>query len=311
MTVANILKIAISVLFGYVYSAAVWSAEISLAETGYLQRPLKGILIEGEIKKGDYDRFRYLVMLGMVGPGIWLASPGGDLVEAIRIGKLIRKLKLEVYAPDSNSKLWATTIHIKNPQNNVCASACFFIYAAGVRRAGDVLGVHRPRFTEENLRSMSIDEVATGQSASQEFASSYLKSMGTPSTIIEIMNSTKPSDMHWLTENELKPLKGYIPEYGDWLDAKCSWASIGSDYNEVCKDCSVDEILTRQRVHIQTKRAECRINLLEDEQRKVRSEVLDEFVKNKQILNMIEEQRRACSEITEKNIRECPKRKVQ
>lgn len=68
-----------------------------------MEKPIQGILIEGKIEKGDFKRFEYLITLRSPGT-VWLASPGGDLIEAIKIGELARKLKLRVEAPRENQK---------------------------------------------------------------------------------------------------------------------------------------------------------------------------------------------------------------
>ena len=281
------------------------AAEISLAETGYRHKPLSGILIEGPIVKGDFKRFQYLVLSG-VGT-VWLASPGGDLAEAMKIGQLIRRMKLSVWAPDANKRSWSIMIHVNDPQNNLCASACFFIYAAGVDRRGDILGIHRPRITEEDLRSMSMEQAALGQLSTGEVTSTYLRQMGIPNSIIERMNSTKPNDIQWIGENEMKSLSGYIPEYQDWLDAKCPWGRAVSSDPTPCKACSADEILSRWQQRAREQNFECKSGLFGEAQDTARREILDEYVKSGRLKEVVEEQKLACSRLTVKNQRECPK----
>ena len=201
---------------------SVRAAEISLPETGGMRLPLKGILIEGPIVKGDFERFERLVSSLSDPDTVWLASPGGDLAEAIKIGQLIRKMKLAVWAPESNRKLWLFMIHVNDSRNNLCAGACFFIYASGVDRYGDVLGIHRPHLTEEDLRGMSAEQAAFDQLSANEVASAYLRKMGIPDSIIEKMNSIEQNDIQWLEEDEVKSLSGAISEYQAWLDAECS-----------------------------------------------------------------------------------------
>ena len=60
---------------------------------------MRGITIEGEIVAGDYARFLALVLSTKGANSVWLASPGGNFSEALLIGRLIRALSLEVWAP--------------------------------------------------------------------------------------------------------------------------------------------------------------------------------------------------------------------
>lgn len=283
------------------------AAEISLAESGYLNRPLDGILIEGPIVKGDYKRFQFLAFSGV--STVWLASPGGDLAEAIKIGQLVRKLKMDVWAPDSNRQAWNTMIRVADQRNSVCASACFFIYAAGTYRAGNILGVHRPRFTEDDLRAMTMEQAASGQVSANEVAASYLRKMGISNLLVEKAATTKPSDIQWLTEAEVKSLSGYVPEYADWIEAQCSetWKSVPND-PKPCKDCSVDELLSRWSARAAEHRFSCKNDISLRAKAKARQVALDEYVQSGQIQEIISEQKLACAAPTPNNRRECPKR---
>lgn len=283
------------------------AAEISLPVTGGRNLPLNGsILIEGPIVKGDFKRFQYLAFT-FSADTVWLASPGGDLAEAIKIGQLVRRLKMDVWAPDSNKTAWYIMIRVSNPRNNLCASACFFIYAAGTQRFGDILGVHRPRITEEDLKVMTMDQAAFGQVSTSEIASDYLRKMGIPDSIIEKANTTKPNDIQWLTEAEVRSVSGYIPEYEDWFEAKCSetWRNVPEDPNP-CKNCSTDELLARWSARAAEQKSRCKLDLAATAHTKARQEVLDEYVKNGRIQELIAEQQQVCATIKSKNQRECP-----
>lgn len=209
-------------------------------------QPMRGIIIEGEIVAGDYAKFEKMVMQ-IFNPGtVWLASPGGDLAEAIKIGRLVRELKLSVWVPSKNGLFFPM---VNSKQNAVCASACFFIYAAGVDRRGEILGIHRPYFSMAAYQRMGLDEAAYRQSMATKNAGEYLKEMGVSSAIIERMNNIGSEKIVWLNENEVSDMTGFLPEYVEWFKAKCP-AFIGSDGN-------TDQI----------KMFECRNKLLEEEQK--------------------------------------------
>lgn len=209
-------------------------------------RSMGGIMIEGEIVDGDYAKFEKLVMQ-IFNPGVvWLASPGGDLVEAMKIGRLVRELKLSVWAPPKSGPLFPM---VDSKKNAVCASACFFIYAAGVERKGEILGVHRPYMSATAYRRMGLDEAALRQSVVMKVSGDYLKEMGISSNLVERMNGIDSEKIVWLTETETSALAGFIPEYTEWFKANCP-PVIGRDGN-----------LDQERM------IECRSKLLEEEQK--------------------------------------------
>jgi hypothetical protein len=105
------------------------------------------ILIHSEIKKGDFEAFADLTKTVGNDRQIWvkLNSPGGDVVEAMRIGRLIRE------------RFMFTGIM---PERE-CASACVFILMAGVfRLAGPTahVGIHRPKFDPVYFAGLTPDQ---------------------------------------------------------------------------------------------------------------------------------------------------------
>jgi hypothetical protein len=101
------------------------------------------VVLEGTITSGDYDKLLSFVDARWNAIGsIYLASPGGSVTEAIKIGRLVRTLKLEAIAPAHTSsagrKYWVREHKLTNPDANfMCASACFLVYVAGVKRDTD------------------------------------------------------------------------------------------------------------------------------------------------------------------------------
>jgi hypothetical protein len=91
------------------FLAAIWfmcapvaagAAEIKINEDS-------AIILEGTIVPGDYDKFRKLInencpskSWNLLCPSvIYLASPGGNVTEAIKIGRLVRMLRLGIEVP--------------------------------------------------------------------------------------------------------------------------------------------------------------------------------------------------------------------
>jgi hypothetical protein len=147
------------------------AAEITMGQT---------VVLEGKIEPGDYDKIRdSLVIARDYDPvpecpatyldgcpdEIYLASPGGDVAEAMKIGRLVRTLGWSAIVPPDTSvagscRKWGPdaalcerqigdpkflalagdvlkkeidTYHLENPKANfMCASACFFILAGAI-----------------------------------------------------------------------------------------------------------------------------------------------------------------------------------
>ncbi len=138
----------------------------------------------GPIVKGDTDRLQQVLaavpqtkqLLGLA-----LDSPGGNVVEAEQLAKLIRGRALPVVIP-SNSK---------------CISACFLLLAASPRRlaASDALvGVHSASEEgEETDTSLAVTTLMARVAAES----------GIPPAIIGKMVQTKAASVEWLTHADL------------------------------------------------------------------------------------------------------------
>lgn len=186
------------------------------------------ILLEGQIEKGDYDKIFKIAELGIT-EGIYLFSPGGDVVEAMKIGRLVRSLRwttnaplTQTLGPDTAQRL-TLSFGLKDPmRNNLCASACFFVHVAGIYRWGDTLLIHRPYLSDAELRKLSGDQVLRISQVARTETDAYLKEMGLPAKYSELMYSVPKDQVQLLAESDIKAdLYGFIPELKDWVDARC------------------------------------------------------------------------------------------
>jgi ATP-dependent protease ClpP protease subunit len=129
------------------------------------------IKIKGYIKRGMFDKFTTTLMAHPDTKTISISSPGGDAYEAIRIGTIIREMKYATFVPTVN----------------YCASACVFIWAAGVPRElaiGAKLYLH----CVHDPQTLECDE---GASAS---IMNYLSQLGMPREAIVPLMTTKATD---------------------------------------------------------------------------------------------------------------------
>src|SRR5687767_1430740 len=96
-------KCLLLVLVGLFPLAGLEAAEIRPARS-LSGAPLPGITIEGRIAPGDYQKLVDVAEASRGAHTVWLASPGGNLKEALRMGGLIRRLGLAVWVPFSKAE---------------------------------------------------------------------------------------------------------------------------------------------------------------------------------------------------------------
>lgn len=201
-----------------VLATAVTAADIRPAQS-IAGSPLPGITIEGPIAPGDFAKLAPLVLDAKGRSVVWLASPGGNLSEALRMGALIRQLALEVRAPSDRSR---PMVRLRDPENNTCASACFFLYVAGVKRQGSVLGIHRPSLPADEYFSLGLDGSVTAHQRIEEATADYLDQMGVPSRYASMMMAANSSDMIWLTPEDIaRDFTGVAAGYEVWFQGAC------------------------------------------------------------------------------------------
>jgi hypothetical protein len=154
------------------------------------------ILLTGEVRKGDLEvlkqfaandreRFHWRTIV--------LASQGGDLLEAMRIGQFIRETYMEVFV---------------NPDVGRCASACFFIYVSAIQRDSldSGLGIHRPYFSAADFDRTPLNEVEHKHRQLMKAVRNYLEDQQVPAQIIEKMFSLASSEIYWLTHEDIASL---------------------------------------------------------------------------------------------------------
>ena len=206
------------ILVGLFLVADLEAAEIRLAQS-LSGAPLPGITIEGAIAPGDYQKLVDVALSSREAHTVWLASPGGNLSEALRMGRLIRSLGLAVWAPFSKAEPLVT---LKNPAHNTCSSSCFLLYAAGVTRRGLVLGLHRPSLPADEYFSLGLDGAVAAHRVIDKAVAGYLEEMGVPSKYTSIMLSTRASEMAWLSSEDIhNDLDGVIAEYAEKCRDAC------------------------------------------------------------------------------------------
>ena len=192
-----------------------------------------GAVLEGKIEQGDFKKLHSFLFDGNFPREIYLASPGGDLAEAIKIGQLIRSLKIETAVPGKvPKKFFADFVrmhNLKQPDADyMCTSACFFVFVAGIKRfvdspfGGAILGIHKPYLSDADLKAVTSDEAIAYTDRTRAAVEHYLKEMGVPEKYADEMFGISKNNIRWISDDEVRTdFDGFIPELRDWVDARC------------------------------------------------------------------------------------------
>ena len=181
----------------------------------------------GEVQKGDARKMAQ-TLSGLIGDGyfvrfLWLFSMGGNVEEAMEIGHWLRSLYIQTNAPLNLSDYRQSNCLLFNEINDAdcnCASACFLIWAAGIDRRGDILGLHRPYFGKEYFNGLSAQKAKEKYDSMSKGVKDYLRKMSIPDTVIETMFITASDDVIYLDEPTVKSMEN-IPFFDEWVKSGC------------------------------------------------------------------------------------------
>lgn len=160
------------------------------------------IYLDGFIDTGATARLgRLLARERIDEASVYFNSPGGHLVEAMALGRMLRQRGYD-------TSVGARAADGVQPRAGRCYSACPFAYAGGVRRSlepGSTLGVHRA----EN-RVPVPDESAFQQVVADQ-ATGYLSEMGVSDDLLTIMSEAPHDRIRELTLEEAERLELLTP----------------------------------------------------------------------------------------------------
>lgn len=200
-------------------------------------------LLAGNIEKGDYDRFK--AFLGKHYQHMWaihLVSRGGDVGEAIKIGRLLRKYLLHAEAPMMMAENDFVALGyppaydrpLCKGQGCICASSCALIWFGAIERGGAV-GLHRPKISDPQFGALPPDQASKRYKDVLQEITRYLEEVETPRSLIEAMIATASSDIRWI---EAPPNGSGVlnrpPSHTEWINANCDPLS-AEDYAALSK----------------------------------------------------------------------------
>lgn len=188
---------------------------------------IPGLRIEGEIVAGDAQSLldAYARYGTMISP-IYLRSRGGDVEEAMRMGAIIRRLRLATDIPlGDREKPPLSLIKVDRQEDNICASACFLVYAAGAKRAGSYLALHRPYLPRKEAQALSDVEYVEAQKKTALKVKTYLVDMEVDQYWIDRMFATNSQEGYVPTlaeaDNKFRHLMGMVPSLKEVVLSKC------------------------------------------------------------------------------------------
>ena len=136
-----------------------------------------------------------------------LNSGGGDVSASMTIGRLIRTRSFETAVP----------------KQDVCASACVLILAAGVERSAyGKIGIHRPHYDDSYFAGLDPAEALKKYQELEMITHDYLHDMGMPPDLFAMMVAVPSDQVAWLTHGQSLgfSLDGIDPGYEEWLRAQ-------------------------------------------------------------------------------------------
>lgn len=178
--------------------------------------------LSGQVNAGDAERFVRILLEPLAEKPLLLselilASPGGNLEEALRLATLVKGLHLDT----------------RVRADGICSSACFFIFLAGDNRAAGErsegkmrpgrIGLHRPYLGGGALKKGDPAVGMERQQAEMGKVIDYLRRESVPLRLIDEMMSHPSNDIYWLTYDDLWQLGEFHPGLEEVLIARCAY----------------------------------------------------------------------------------------
>lgn len=215
-----------SIIFLLLFPFSGFCAEIDFAVNS--SDKVIGLKIEGDIVKGDANKLLHLLSLTGPTSPIYLNSKGGDVLEAMKIGRIFRRLRLASMIPTSFARSGLAPVcgpKLSDSTNCVCASACFLIHAGSVHRFGNLLALHRPYLSPKSASNMTDTQHETDQKEIMTTVKIYLDEMEVPAYFTNLMMSRSSQDAYMVSYQEVDDrnhhLEGYVPSIEEITLSKC------------------------------------------------------------------------------------------
>lgn len=177
------------------------------------------IRVRGPIELGDAEKLRRLIISDRTRArralGVMLESPGGSVDEAMKIGRIVRTM---FYSAQSGG------FGKSAGPGSICASACFLIYVAAVKREAyeNTLGIHRI-YVRPNTSSMTAARAAEMLRSANKAVRDYLEEMDVPLKFIDRMRASSSLEIDWLSMSDALDLGLFAPFWEEYLVQQCNY----------------------------------------------------------------------------------------
>lgn len=171
------------------------------------------VLVSGEIVAGDFQSLRDHIAqqgdkLGST-PLIVLDSSGGDVLEALKIGRFLREISA-----------WTVV-----DARATCSSSCVFVFVAGVQRSmfnNGQLGLHRPRFDHAYFAGLTRQEASEKYDQMVMDIKRYFEGMNVSQKIFDEMLKIPSQRIEFVDRRhaEERGLLGADPAWEEWSRAR-------------------------------------------------------------------------------------------
>jgi hypothetical protein len=194
------------------------------------------IEIVGTIESGDYESIVALAKAFLKDGNevqLKLNSPGGDFIEALRIGEFVKAMNARTMVVGVSSRSM-------DAEKTKCFSACFIIFVSGSVRdyradnvvwdkSGNyelnitpVIGIHRPYFSPEEFAQQSAGEAREKYREIERLTRGYLEEVGISQSIIDEMFAASSQEVRLIGEKEYRERIGYKQAFfEEWLISRC------------------------------------------------------------------------------------------
>lgn len=223
-----VFRLLAVIAFAFIAPVAARAATIGVAP-GPNGEVLEGVKIEGEIEPGDANKFiRFYAYFGPIrSRTVFLRSKGGNVAEAMAIGRLVHQFRLTTQVPSHDVSGELEQGYQFSPSddrgNFLCASSCFLIYAGGVERHGDYLILHRPYFRRSDLGNISDEEYESQQKKLDDAVRQYLRDMEVDQFYLDKLMATNSQDGYTISmhDDDAHPLEDMPPSIEEIVLSKC------------------------------------------------------------------------------------------
>ena len=230
--------------------------------------------IWGEIDDGDAQKLERLLAARSEASTVYFLSQGGNLREALKIGRIIRARLLATRAKSPSASDGKAILQPCGTHGRpvCCANSCALAYLAGVQIERDeIVGLHRPTITDLGDRFNTEPAQALREAAQQILE--YFTEMEIDDRLYRLMMNEPADRMVEAAVDPAYPDDGnyirYPPSVLDWLKAKCA-GKVGKRREEIYK-CMTDALSSER----EERRRRIKPHLLSDEEEFLRADELD------------------------------------